>query len=181
MLEAGKKAPAFTLASHLGGEVSLADFIGKTVVVYFYPKDDTPGCTLEAQGFQAAAKDFAKRGVIVLGVSKDSIKAHCKFAEKYGLAFPLLSDPEAKMIEAYGAWGEKSMYGRVSMGIVRSTVIVGPDGKVARVFPKVKAAEHVAQVLAALDAPAGDTQAAAPTKKASPKKAAAKKVAPKKG
>lgn len=151
MVEVGKKAPAFKLASSDGSTVSLKDFEGKRVVLYFYPKDATPGCTLEAQGFRDAQKDLAKRGAVVLGVSKDSVASHCKFRDKHELNFTLLSDPDGKTIEAYGAWGEKNMYGKKMMGIIRSTVIIGADGKVAAVFPKVKVDGHVAKVLAALD------------------------------
>jgi peroxiredoxin Q/BCP len=150
MLEPGKKAPAFSLPADDGSTVSLAGLAGKTVVIYFYPKDSTPGCTLEAQGFRDHAKDFAKKGAVVLGVSKDSIASHCKFRDKHQLNFRLLSDESGAMIEKYGAWGEKSMYGKTSMGIIRSTVIVGPDGKVQQVFPKVKVDGHVEQVLAAI-------------------------------
>jgi peroxiredoxin Q/BCP len=150
MLEAGKRAPAFTLESADGGKVSLKDFAGKSVVIYFYPRDNTPGCTLEAQDFQRALPKFKKLGATVLGVSKDSIASHCKFRDKYGLGFPLLSDPEGVMLEKYGAWGEKTLYGKKSLGILRSTVIVGPDGKVKKVFPKVRVNGHVDAVLAAL-------------------------------
>jgi peroxiredoxin Q/BCP len=149
-LEPGKKAPAFELESSQGGKISLASLAGKTVVLYFYPRDSTPGCTVEAEGFRDALPKLAKKGAVVLGVSKDSIASHCKFADKYRLSFPLLSDPEGKIIEAYGAWGEKNMYGKKMMGIVRTTVIIGPDGKVQKVFPKVKAAGHADEVLAAL-------------------------------
>ncbi len=152
-LEVGKKAPAFKLASAQGGvtgEVSLADFKGKQVVIYFYPRDSTPGCTVEARDFRDAAKQLAKKGAVVLGISKDSIASHCKFADKEQLNFALLSDPDGKVIDAYGAWGEKNMYGKKMMGIIRSTVIVGVDGKVKQIFPKVKVAGHVDAVLAAL-------------------------------
>ena len=149
-LEAGKKAPAFTLESSDGGKVSLSDFKGQYVVIYFYPKDSTPGCTVEAEGFRDAMPKLKKKNAVVLGVSRDSIASHCKFRDKYGLTFPLLSDPEQQMIEAYGAWGEKNMYGKKMMGIIRSTVIVGPDGKVVKVFPKVKPPAHAAEVLAAI-------------------------------
>ncbi|MCC6998645.1 MAG: thioredoxin-dependent thiol peroxidase [Deltaproteobacteria bacterium] len=152
-LEAGQKAPAFKLPSAQGGvrgEVSLADFKGKQVVIYFYPRDSTPGCTVEARDFRDAAKQLAKKGAVVLGISKDSIESHCKFADKEQLNFALLSDPDGKVIAAYGAWGEKNMYGKKMMGIIRSTVIVGVDGKVKQVFPKVKVAGHVEAVLAAL-------------------------------
>jgi len=151
MIEVGKKAPAFTLESSDGGKVKLSEHAGKHVVLYFYPRDNTPGCTVEAQEFRDAVPALKKLGAVVLGVSKDSIASHCKFRDKYELTFPLLSDPDGKVLEAYGAWGEKSMYGKTSMGIIRSTVVVGKDGKVKKVFPKVKVAGHVAAVLAALD------------------------------
>jgi peroxiredoxin Q/BCP len=147
MIEEGKAAPAFTLTSDEGDKVSLASLKGKYVVVYFYPKDDTPGCTLEAQGFNKARAQFDKLEAAVLGVSKDSIESHCKFRDKYALKFPLLSDPDAKVIEKYGAWGEKNMYGKKSMGIIRRTVVIGPDGKVKKIFPKVKVDGHVTAVL----------------------------------
>jgi peroxiredoxin Q/BCP len=150
-LAPGQSAPAFTLPSSDGRDISLSELRGKNVVVYFYPKDDTPGCTREAQGFEAAAKELAKRNAIVLGVSKDSVASHQRFCTKYALRFPLLSDADGKVIDAYGAWGEKNMYGKKSMGIVRSTVIVGADGKVKKVFPKVKVDGHVDAVLAALE------------------------------
>ncbi len=149
-LEPGKKAPSFTLESSDGGQVSLADFKGKYVVIYFYPKDSTPGCTVEAEGFRDALPKLKKKNAVVVGVSRDSIASHCKFIDKYELSFPLLSDPDQKMIEAYGAWGEKNMYGKKMMGILRSTVIVGPDGKVHKVFPKVKPPVHAEEVLAAI-------------------------------
>jgi peroxiredoxin Q/BCP len=150
MLEPGKKAPAFSLASSDGGTVSLADLEGKYAVLYFYPKDATPGCTIEAEAFRDALPRLKRKGAVVYGISKDSIASHEKFCAKSKLTFPLLSDPDGKMIEAYGAWGEKSLYGRKFMGILRSTVIVAPDGKVFRTFPKVKPAEHAEEVLAAL-------------------------------
>src|SRR6188508_535185 len=150
MVEVGKKAPAFTLESSDGGKVKLADLAGKVVVLYFYPRDNTPGCTVEAEGFRDAVPALKKLGATVLGVSKDSIASHCKFRDKYSLGFQLLSDPEGTMIEKYGAWGEKVLYGKKSLGILRSTVIVGPDGKVTKVFPRVKVKGHVDAVLAAL-------------------------------
>ena len=150
MLEEGKRAPAFTLASSDGGKVALKDFKGQKVVIYFYPRDNTPGCTTEANDFNKALKKLEKAGAAVLGVSKDSIESHCKFRDKYKLKFPLLSDPEGKMLEKYGAWGEKNMYGKKMMGIIRSTVIVDEAGKVAKVFPKVRVKGHVDAVVAAL-------------------------------
>lgn len=151
MIKEGNKAPAFTLASSEGGKVSLKDFEGQYVVVYFYPRDNTPGCTTEANDFNAALRKLQSRDAVVLGVSKDSIESHCKFADKYKLKFPLLSDPDGKMIEKYGAWGEKNMYGKKSMGIIRSTVLIGPDGRVIKHFPKVRVKGHVDEVLEALD------------------------------
>lgn len=147
MIEEGKPAPAFALTSAEGDKVSLASFKGKYVVVYFYPKDDTPGCTLEAQGFNKARAQLDKLDAVVLGISKDSIESHCKFRDKYSLKFRLLSDPDAKVIEKYGAWGEKNMYGKKSMGIIRRTVVIAPDGKVKKIFPKVKVDGHVAAVI----------------------------------
>ncbi|MFT3696615.1 MAG: peroxiredoxin [Kofleriaceae bacterium] len=149
MLEVGKKAPAFALESSDGGTVKLADYAGTPLVVYFYPRDNTPGCTTEAQDFQASLAKFKKLGVAVVGVSKDSIASHCKFRDKFGLKFPLLSDPDGKMLEAYGAWGDKNMYGKKMKGIIRSTVLIGKDGKVAAVWPKVSVKGHIDAVLAA--------------------------------
>jgi peroxiredoxin Q/BCP len=150
MLKEGAKAPRFDLESDAGERVSLADFSGKPVVVYFYPKDSTPGCTREAQGFTAAAKDIAKLGAAVVGVSKDSVKSHCSFRDKYGLKIPLLSDPDLSVHKAFGAWGEKTMYGKKVTGVIRSTFIVGGDGKIAKVFPSVKVDGHVEKVITAL-------------------------------
>ena len=150
MLQEGKKAPAFTLESSEGDKVSLDDFKGKTVVVYFYPKDDTPGCTREAQGFRDAAAALKKKKAVVLGVSRDSVKSHCSFRDKYDLNFPLLSDPDGKALRAYGAWGEKNMYGKKTEGVIRTTVVIGPDGKVTKVFPRVKVDGHVDKVLEAI-------------------------------
>ncbi len=152
MLEAGKRAPAFTLESSEGGKVALKDFAGKSLVIYFYPKDNTPGCTLEAQDFQKASPQFRKRNAAVIGVSRDSIDSHCKFAEKYALGFPLLSDPEHEVLEKYSAWGEKTLYGKKTVGVIRTTVIIDPEGKVKKVFRNVKVKGHVDAVLAALDA-----------------------------
>jgi peroxiredoxin Q/BCP len=152
MIEEGKAAPAFTLTSDAGDKVALSDFKGKYLVVYFYPKDNTPGCTIEAQDFNKARAQLQKLGATVVGVSKDSLESHCKFRDKYALKFPLLSDPEGKTIEKYGAWGEKVLYGKRSLGIIRSTVIVGPDGKVKKVFPKVKVNGHVDAVIDAIKA-----------------------------
>ena len=148
----GKKAPAFNLPSHEGGKVRLSDLAGKYVVVYFYPKDSTPGCTTEAKDFRDAQKKLKKLDAVVLGVSKDSIASHEKFATKQELNFPLLSDPEGKVLEKYHAWGEKKMYGRTFMGIIRSTVVIGPDGKVVEHFPKVRVKGHVDKVIEAIEA-----------------------------
>ena len=150
MLEVGKKAPAFTLESSDGGKVKLSDLAGKVVVLYFYPRDNTPGCTIEAQGFRDAVPALKKLGATVLGVSKDSIASHCKFRDKYDLNFPLLTDADGKVMEAYGAWGDKVMYGKKTEGILRTTVIIDEEGKVAKVFPKVKVAGHVDAVLDSL-------------------------------
>lgn len=147
----GAAAPDFELAG-ADGLVRLADFAGKPLVVYFYPKDDTSGCTREAQDFTALAGDFAKAGVALLGVSKDSLASHAKFTAKYGLAVPLASDPEGAMIEAYGAWVEKNMYGRKYMGIERSTFLIDASGKLARIWRKVKVPGHAAEVLKAAQA-----------------------------
>ena len=144
----GRKAPDFTLPDGNGKEVSLADFKGKHVVVYFYPKDDTPGCTKEACGFRDYWKDLQKAGVVVLGVSADSAASHTKFAAKYKLPFPLLSDPDRKLMTAWGAYGDKVMYGKKTKGVIRSTVWIGPDGNVRKHWARVAdAAKHPAQVL----------------------------------
>lgn len=147
----GAAAPDFELAG-AGGPVRLADFKGKPLVVYFYPKDDTAGCTKEAQEFTALAPEFAKAGAALLGVSKDSVASHAKFTAKYDLAVPLASDPEGAMIEAYGAWVEKNMYGRKYMGIERSTYLIDASGKLVRIWRKVKVAGHAAEVLKAVQA-----------------------------
>ena len=147
----GKPAPAFELQDGEGTPVSLASLAGKDVVLYFYPRDDTPGCTKEACGFRDLWKDIGKTGALVLGVSADSGESHRKFAAKYKLPFPLLSDPERKTMKAYGAYGEKMMYGKKTVGVIRSTVWIGPDGRVRRHWARVAdAAKHPAQVLEAL-------------------------------
>jgi peroxiredoxin Q/BCP len=151
MLKEGDKAPAFKLPADDGSTVSLGDFAGKTLVLYFYPKDSTPGCTIEAESFRDAARELQKRGAAVVGVSKDSIASHCKFRDKYQLNFRLLSDPDGKVIEKYGAWGEKVLYGKRSMGILRTTLVIAPDGRIRKIFPKVKVAGHADEVLAAID------------------------------
>lgn len=150
MLKEGSKAPAFKLASHHGGKVASSDLKGKWVVLYFYPRDKTPGCTTEAKDFRDAIANFEELGAIVLGVSKDTIVSHEKFAQKHELPFALLSDPEGSMLEKYGAWGEKKLYGKTSMGIIRTTVLIDPEGRVKQVFSKVRVAGHVQKVLEAL-------------------------------
>ena len=147
MLEAGTKAPDFTLPDKDGRPVSLSDFRGKRVVLYFYPRDDTPGCTRQACAFAAAYDAFRELDAVVIGVSRDSAASHRKFAEKHGLPFVLLSDPERRAIEAYGVWQEKKNYGKVSMGVVRSTFIIGPDGIVQKAMPKVKPDTNAEDVL----------------------------------
>ncbi len=149
-LKPGDAAPAFSGTTDAGTEVSLADFAGKTLVLYFYPKDDTPGCTVEANEFTALAGEFAKKGAVVLGVSRDTVKSHCKFRDKYGLKVALLSDPELAVQKAYGAFGEKNMYGKKVEGTIRSTFVIGPDGKLTHVYGTVKSAGHAAKVLADL-------------------------------
>ena len=135
MLEKGMQAPDFSLADKDGTTVSLSDFAGRKAVVYFYPKDNTPGCTRQACAFAAAYGEFAARGVAVIGISKDSVSSHAKFAEKHGLPFILLSDPDLSAIKAYGVWQEKKMYGKPVMGVVRTTFIVGEDGMIEAVRP----------------------------------------------
>ena len=152
-IEEGKAAPAFTLRNQDGDKVSLKDFRGKHVIVYFYPKDDTPGCTKEACGFRDLWSEIEATGAVVLGVSPDDAASHTKFIDKYSLPLTLLSDPDRKMMIRYGAYGEKNMYGKITMGVIRSTVWIGPDGKVVRHWRKVpKAADHPAKVLEALQA-----------------------------
>ena len=150
MLETGTKAPDFTLNDKDGNAVSLSDFMGKKVVLYFYPKDNTPGCTRQACAFASAYEDFKTLDAVVIGVSKDSEASHRKFAEKYGLPFILLSDPELKAIQAYGVWQEKKNYGKVSMGVVRSTFIIDEKGLIEKVMPKVKPDTNAAEILAYL-------------------------------
>ena len=150
-LEPGQQAPPFTLTDGSGRPVSLSDFAGRDVVLYFYPKDDTPGCTKEACGFRDAWDELRELGVAVLGVSADDAASHTRFAAKYRLPFTLLSDPDHAVMRAYGAYGEKTMYGRKVVGVIRSTVWIGPDGKVRRHWPRVaNAAEHPSKVVAAL-------------------------------
>jgi len=146
----GDKAPAFNAKDESGQAWRLADLKGKPVVLYFYPTDDTPGCTKEACGFRDANKDLQRLGAVVLGVSRQDAKSHERFKAKYRLNFPLLVDTEGKVSDAYGTWVEKNMYGRTYMGMQRATFLIGPDGKVAKVWPKVKPEGHADEVLAAL-------------------------------
>ena len=147
MLTIGTKAPNFTLFDKNGNAVSLSDFLGKKVVLYFYPKDNTPGCTRQACAFAGAYKEFEARDVVVIGISRDSVASHQKFAEKYELPFILLSDPDRVAIEAYGVWQEKKNYGKVSMGVVRSTYLIDAEGKIEAVMPKVKPDTNAAEIL----------------------------------
>ena len=147
MLETGIQAPDFSLPDQQGQVHHLSDYLGKKVILYFYPKDNTPGCSKQAMGYSAAAASFAEKGAVVLGVSKDSVASHQKFAEKYGLAFPILSDPERQVIEAYDVWKEKKLYGKVSMGVVRTTYLIDEQGKILKAWDKVKAAEDAEKLL----------------------------------
>lgn len=149
-LKEGDKAPDFTAPTNGGGTVSLKDFKGKHLVLYFYPKDDTPGCTKEACGFRDAFKDFEKAGAVVLGVSTDSVKKHDKFVEKFQLPFPLLADEDKSIVEAYGVWGKKKFMGREYMGTNRVTFLIDPKGKIKKIWPTVKPEDHAAEVLAAI-------------------------------
>ena len=152
-IEEGKAAPAFALEDAEGRDVALKSFAGRDVIVYFYPKDDTPGCTKEACGFRDGWKELQKAGAVVIGVSPDAAAAHKKFAAKYKLPFTLLSDPDRAVMETYGAWGEKVMYGKKVTGVIRSTVWIGPDGKVKKHWARVReAATHPDAVIAALKA-----------------------------
>ena len=152
-IEEGKVAPAFTLQDAAGNKVALRDLRGRNVIVYFYPRDNTPGCTKEACGFRDMWQDIQKQDAIVLGVSPDSAASHQKFAAQYQLPFTLLCDPDKKVMEKYGAWGEKMMYGKKTVGVIRSTVWIGPNGKVKKHWKRVaKAADHPAKVLEALRA-----------------------------
>lgn len=150
MLEVGTKAPDFTLNDKDGNLVSLNDFIGKKVVLYFYPKDNTPGCTKQACAFAGAYKAFEELGVQVIGISKDSVKSHANFAAKYNLPFVLLADPELQAIQAYDVWKEKKLYGKVSMGVVRTTYVIDENGFIEKAMPKVKPDTNAAQILAYL-------------------------------
>ena len=150
MLEVGMKAPDFALKDKDGRVVSLSELRGKRVVLYFYPKDNTPGCTRQACAFAGAYKGFLEKNVEVVGISRDSVASHVKFAEKYKLPFSLLSDPELQAIEAYGVWQEKKLYGKVSMGVVRTTFVIDENGIIERVMPKVKPDTNAAEILAML-------------------------------
>ena len=149
-LKEGDVSPDFTAATNDGGKVSLSDFKGKNVILYFYPRDDTPGCTKEACAFRDEFAEFKQKGAVVLGVSTDPVKAHARFVEKYKLPFTLLADADKKIVQAYGVWGEKSFLGRKYQGTHRVTFLIGPDGKIKKIWPAVKPAEHAKEVLAAL-------------------------------
>ena len=150
MLKIGDKAPDFTLTNKDGQEVSLSDFLGKKIVLYFYPKDNTPGCTRQACAFAGLYKEFEKKGATVIGISKDSVASHVKFAEKYNLPFILLADPNRVAIESYGVWKEKKMCGKTGMGVVRTTFIIDEGGKIAEIMDKVKPDTNAAEILARL-------------------------------
>src|SRR5436190_14371715 len=149
-LKEGDAAPDFSAETPTGERINLKDLKGKPVILYFYPKDDTPGCTKEACAFRDSYADFKKAGAVVLGVSPDSVKSHGKFAEKFSLKFPLLSDEDKKIVSDYGVWGEKSFMGRKYMGTHRVTFLIGPDGRIKKIWPKVKPEEHAEEVLAVL-------------------------------
>lgn len=150
MLKIGEKAPGFTLKDKDGKEVSLSDFAGKRVVLYFYPKDNTPGCTRQACAFAGLYGEFQKKGVEVIGISRDSAASHSKFADKYDLPFLLLSDPELTAIQAYGVWQEKKLYGKTTMGVVRTTFLIDGQGNIEKIMPKVKPDTNAAEILAQL-------------------------------
>lgn len=150
MLTIGEKATDFSLPDAQGKAIKLSDFAGKTIVLYFYPKDDTPGCTKEACGFRDAYDRFIEKGAVVIGISKDKPASHMKFQAKYQLPFHLLSDETTSIIQAYGAWDKKSLYGKMFFGIVRMTYIIGPDGIIKKVYPKVKPDGHAEEILAEL-------------------------------
>lgn len=147
MLNIGDKAPEFTLKDKNGTDVSLSDFLGSKVVLYFYPRDNTPGCTKQACAFAGLYEDFRKKNIQVIGISKDSVASHIKFAEKYNLPFILLSDPDREAIEAYGVWQEKKMCGKTSMGVVRTTFIIDEKGNIEKIMPKVKPDTNAAEIL----------------------------------
>ena len=150
MLEVGMKAPEFTLKNQDGEDISLSSFLGKKVVLYFYPKDNTPGCTKQACGFSERVSEYGEKNAIVLGISKDSVASHKRFAEKYELSFPILSDSELEVIQAYDVWKEKNMYGKKVMGVVRSIYIIDENGMIEQAFSNVKAAENPEKMLEAL-------------------------------
>ena len=150
MLEIGMKAPEFTLNNKDGSQIRLSDFLGKKIVLYFYPKDNTPGCTRQACAFAAAYEGFKAKNVVVIGISKDSTVSHQKFAQKYDLPFILLSDPQLQTIVSYGVWQEKKLYGKVSMGVVRTTFLIDEEGKIERIMSKVKPDTNAAEILAYL-------------------------------
>ena len=150
MLETGMKAPDFSLPDKDGNTIRLSDFLGKKVVLYFYPKDNTPGCTRQACAFAASYEQFKTQDIVVIGISKDSAASHLKFAQKYDPPFILLSDPELQAIQAYGVWQEKKLYGKVSMGVVRTTYIIDEQGNIEKVMPKVKPDTNAAEILAYL-------------------------------
>ncbi len=152
MLQVGTKAPDFTLSDQNGNTVQLSDFLGKKVVLYFYPRDNTPGCTRQACAFAQDYEGFRSKDIVVIGVSKDSVASHKKFAEKYELPFILVSDPELQAIQAYDVWQEKKLYGKVSMGVVRTSYLIGEDGTILQVLPKVKPDTNAADILAFLQA-----------------------------
>lgn len=149
-LQEGDEAPAFTVNINGGGKVSLADLKGRNVILYFYPRDDTPGCTKEACAFRDRYAEFKQKGAVVLGVSVDPAKAHDKFVAKFNLPFTLLADEDKQIVQAYGVWGQKSFMGRKYLGVHRVTFLIGPDGLIRRIWPKVKPVEHAEEVLAAL-------------------------------
>jgi peroxiredoxin Q/BCP len=149
-LSEGDIAPEFSANTSGGGKISLTDYLGKNVILYFYPKDDTPGCTKEACAFRDYFSDFKKKGAVVFGVSPDSVKSHDKFVEKFKLPFTLLADEDKKIVEAYGVWGEKSFMGRKYLGVFRVTFLIGPDGRIKKIWMEVKPEEHAAEVLAEL-------------------------------
>ena len=150
MLEIGTKAPDFTLTNQHGTTVSLSDYLGKKVVLYFYPRDNTPGCTRQACAFSAAYEEFKRKDVVIIGISKDSVASHLKFSQKYDLPFLLLSDPELHVIQAYDVWQEKKLYGKVSMGVVRTTFLIDEHGNIEKIMPKVKPDTNAAQILSYL-------------------------------
>lgn len=149
-IEINQIAPDFTLPRNGGGTITLSSLAGKPVVLYFYPRDDTPGCTIEARDFTELADEFGKAGAVVVGVSPDSVKSHDKFVKKHSLSLILASDEEKSMLEAYGVWKEKSMYGKKYMGVERTTILIGPDGRIARIWDKVSVKGHGQEVLAAV-------------------------------